>query len=120
MNNKIYSDYPVQTITPERLLRTLGASGTLVGFRYAVYMVNRIIEDEDMLLLITKCLYPETARYFGVKACSVERSLRTLISACGKRTNTSIFETIAGRPVNCMPTNSEFLDMVSSYLKTIS
>jgi hypothetical protein len=120
MNNSLNSILPVQNISPERLLRMLGASGTLVGFRYAVYMINRVLDDEDMLLLITKRLYPETAKQYGVKASSVERGLRTLIAMCWKRSNAPMFEIIAGRPVDFMPTNSEFLDMVSSYLRNLA
>ena len=113
-------NYPQQPLNPERVLRMLGAQGTFVGFRYAVHMLNIIAEDEDYLLLVTKRLYPDTAKHFGVKPSSVERGLRTIIASCWKHSNTQLFEVIAGHPVVAMPTNSEFLDMVSSYLKAIN
>ena len=44
-------------LTAERLLRSLGTTGKLAGFRCTVYMVERIQEDPEQLQLITKRLY---------------------------------------------------------------
>lgn len=72
-------------LTAERLLRSLGATGKLAGFRCAVYMIERIKEDSEQLQLITKRLYKETGKQFGSSAASVERNLRTLIHFCRNR-----------------------------------
>ena len=40
----------------ERLLRLLGVTGKLSGFRYAVYMVEQVRDQPDNVLLITKRL----------------------------------------------------------------
>ena len=69
-------------LTAERLLRSLGATGKLAGFRCTVYMIERIQENPEQLQLITKRLYRETGKKFGVSAASVERNLRTLIHFC--------------------------------------
>ena len=73
----------------ERLLRSLGTTGKLAGFRCTVYMIERIQEDPEQLQLITKRLYKETGKKFGVSAASVERNLRTLIHFCWSRTDHS-------------------------------
>ena len=52
----------------EQLLRHLGATGRLVGFQYAAYMIDRVVREPNDIQLITKRLYPETARRF-VAAC---------------------------------------------------
>lgn len=44
-------------LTAERLLRSLGATGKLAGFRCTVYMIERIQENPEQLQLITKRLY---------------------------------------------------------------
>jgi hypothetical protein len=106
-----------KTLTTERVLRALGVTGKLLGFRYTIYMIERVMESQDRILLITKSLYPETARHFGVTASSVERALRTLIHVCWERTDHSFLEHIAGTPLGRVPTNSEFLDIVAAYLK---
>ena len=40
----------------ERLLRLLGVSGKLTGFRYAVYMVEQVRDQPENMFLITKRL----------------------------------------------------------------
>ena len=102
--------------TPE-LLRSLGATGKLAGFRCTVYMIERIQENPEQLQLITKRLYRETGKKFGVSAASVERNLRTLIHFCWSRTDHSFLAHIAGTDLRTPPTNSEFLDMLASYLR---
>lgn len=69
-------------ITADRILRSLGASGRYTGFDYAVYMIEQVVNSGESIQLITKRLYPETAKHFGVKPHSVEHALRTLIGAC--------------------------------------
>lgn len=99
------------------LLRSLGATGKLAGFRCTVYMIERIQENPEQLQLITKRLYRETGKKFGVSAASVERNLRTLIHFCWSRTDHSFLAHIAGTDLRTPPTNSEFLDMLASYLR---
>lgn len=66
----------------ERILRSMGATSRLVGFDYALYMIDKIVTGERSVQLITKILYPETAKHFGVKPHAVERAIRTLIELC--------------------------------------
>lgn len=106
-------------LTTERILRALGVTGKLLGFKYTLYMVEQLMDSKIGVLLITKNLYPETARHFGVTASSVERALRTLIHVCWERTDHSFLEHIAGTPLGRVPTNSEFLDMLVAYLRTV-
>ena len=46
----------------ERLLRMLGASGKLAGFRQAAYMIERVRDNPEYVQLITKRLYRELRR----------------------------------------------------------
>lgn len=107
-------------LTAERLLRSLGATGKLAGFRCTAYMIERIQDNPEQLQLITKRLYKETGKRFSVSAVSVERNLRTLIRLCWKRTDHSFLEHIAGTTLKNPPTNSEFLDILASYLRETS
>ena len=105
------------TITADRLLRSIGASGRYTGFDYAVYMIEQIVSSQESIHLITKRLYPETARHFGVKPHSVEHALRTLISACWTHGDRDALNEIAGRPLIQAPSNAEFIDMMAAYIK---
>ena len=111
---------PELPITADRLLRSLGATGRLTGFAYAVFMIEQIINAQGSVHLITKRLYPETAKHFGVMPHSVERALRTLINACWKYGDRATLNGIAGRTLTNRPSNSDFIDMLAAYIKTLS
>lgn len=105
------------TLTVDRLLRSLGASRRLIGFDYTVYMVNQLVSEHESIRLITKRLYPETAKHFGVTTHSVERALRTLINSCWLYGDRSSMCKIAGRELDAPPSNASFLDMLAAYIK---
>ena len=101
----------------EQLLRCLGATGKLKGFSYAIYMIETVKKEPDTTTLITKRLYPEAAKHFGVSAGSIERNLRTLIRTCWNRPDRNFMEEVAGASLYQQPTNGEFLDMTAAYLR---
>ena len=105
--------------TTERVLRCLGLNGKLTGFSYMVFMVDQLVEDRATVRLITKALYPETAKYFGVTSGSVERAIRTLIHAFWNNESHEFLCYIAGKQLDTCPTNSEFLDIVTGYLRAM-
>lgn len=105
------------TLTVDRLLRRLGASRRLIGFDYTVYMVNQLVSEHESIRLITKRLYPETAKHFGVTTYSVERALRTLINSCWLYGDRASMCEIAGRELDAPPSNASFLDMLAAYIK---
>ena len=94
----------------ERLLRLLGLSGKLTGFRYAIYMVEN-------MFLITKRLYAQTAEHFRTTPSCVERNLRTLIQSCWNYPDHSFLNLIAGAELRQPPTNSQFIDILAAYLR---
>ena len=114
------SENRTASVAPEeiaRLLRSIGASGRLVGFHYTVYIVYTILQKPDEYFWITKCAYPETARYFKVSPSSVEHAIRTLIASVWNRRNHSGLNRVAGIELEKPPTNSEFVDMLAAYLR---
>ena len=117
-----YSRYRNVAIWPrvldaDRLLRLLGVSGKLSGFYYAVYMLEQVQQKPDHVLLITKRLYKQTAQHFETTSGCVERNLRTLVRACWRQPDHTLLDQIAGRPLRKSPTNMQFLDMLSAYLR---
>lgn len=101
----------------ELLLRRLGISGRLRGFRYATYMIERVAGDPEAVALITKRLYPETAARFHTSKGNVERNMRTLVQFCWHRGDRKLMDEMAGMHLSLRPTNSEFLDVAASYLR---
>ena len=108
------------TIRPEeiaKLLRSIGASGRLVGFNYVVYIVYNILQKPDEHYWITKCAYPDTAKFFQVRLASVEHAIRTVIVSCWDRYDHSDLNRVAGIELENIPTNSEFIDILVAYLR---
>lgn len=115
-----HSENKISGVAPEeiaRLLRSIGASGRLVGFHYTVYIVYHILQKPDEYFWITKCAYPETARYFKVSTSSVEHAIRTLIASVWNRRNHSDLNRVAGIELEKPPTNSEFIDILVAFLR---
>ena len=100
-----------------KLLRSIGASDRLVGFNYVVYIVYNILQKPDEHYWITKCAYPDTAKYFQVRPASVEHAIRTVIVSCWDRYDHSDLNRVAGIELENMPTNSEFIDILVAYLR---
>ena len=112
--SELEKDVPLDA---ERLLRLLGVSGKLSGFYFAVYMLERVQEKPEYVLLITKRLYRQTAQNFNTTTNCVERNLRTLVQACWIQPDHSMLDQIAGCPLSQPPTNTQLLDMLASYLR---
>lgn len=107
-------------ITADRLLRTLGASGKYIGFRYVLYMIELVMDDLDNTYQMMKTMYPMTAEKFSVTPETVERATRTLIQSCWDRADHSTFNMIAGAELERRPTNKQFIDMMAAYLREVN
>lgn len=101
----------------ERLLRSLGVTGRLIGFGYLVYIVANELQQTYSRRFLTKCIYPETAKFFAVTPSSVERGVRTVVKTCWKRCDHTALDKIAGIHLEAIPTNSEFIDMLTAYMR---
>lgn len=101
----------------EQLLRNLGATGNLKGFRYAVYMIELVEKEPTAATLVTKYLYPETAKVFHVSPGAVERNLRTVIRTCWNHGDHKFLDEVAGTHLYSQPTNGTFLDMAAAFLR---
>lgn len=112
--------YPGQDkpLDPERLLRLLGVTGKLTGFYYTAYMIEQVQNQPENMVLLTKRLYVQTAKYFSTTPNCVERNLRTLVQSCWAVSNHNLLNLIAGAELKQAPTNSQFIDMMAAYLRT--
>ena len=107
-----------QPLSADRLLRMLGASGKLAGFRYAVYMIEQVRDHPEKIQLVTKNLYMKTAMLYGTTPNSVERNVRTLICTCWRYPDHTLLDQIAGFAMKTQPTNSQFIDILAAYLRS--
>jgi len=61
------------------LLYSLGLTANYVGFSYLSYAVLLAAEDSSRLLAVTKRLYPQVAREYGISWKAVEKGIRSAV-----------------------------------------
>lgn len=96
-----------------QLLRQLGATANYKGFSYAAYATALCAERPDLLLLVTKDLYPEVAKRFQTTWQAVERNIRTVIMVVWAR-NPALLSRMAGGPLEERPRSSQFIAIVTA------
>lgn len=110
-------EFNKEALDTEALLRRLGVTGKLTGFHYVCYMVDQVVKAPDRLNLITKRLYPETARHFHTTGDSIELATRNVIRTVWEQEDHRLLDHIAGTHLEKRPSNCEFIDILSSFLR---
>ena len=82
----------------EQVLRQLGVGANYKGYRITVFAIALISEDEDRLTSVTKEIYYDVAKRAWY--CNPQK-----------------LSQIAGYTLLSAPTASEFLDIVSNYIR---
>lgn len=96
-------------------LRSFGITRCYKGFRRIEFSVALAISEQERLEAVTKEIYMETASHFGCTWTAVERNIRTAVTRAWK-VNPALLCEIAGYPLTCIPTASEFIEIVSNYI----
>lgn len=96
-------------------LRRFGITRCYKGFKHTAYAIHLAVLDETRLQAVTKEIYMETAAHFGCKWTAVERNIRTAVLRAWT-VNPNLLCQMAGYPLTCTPTASEFIEIISSYL----
>lgn len=103
-----------------QLLHMIGIKRTYLGYYHLATAIQLVVDKEERLLYIHKWLYEEVAQIHNTTSFCVERNIRTVKDSCWKKGNRSMLESIAGCPIAVMPSNSEFIDILSCYIKNQS
>ncbi len=98
------------------LLHRLGATANYKGFSYAAYAMALCAQRPELLLLVTKDLYPEVAKQYRTTWKAVERNIRTLVAMIWTR-NPDLLGQIAGGPLEERPRSAEFLAITAADLR---
>lgn len=96
-------------------LRLFGITRCYKGFLHTAYAIQLAVEDEDRLEAVTKEIYMETVFHFNCTWTAVERNIRTAVARAWK-INRPLLAEIAGYPLTCTPTASEFIEILASYI----
>ena len=96
------------------LLLRFGIGKKYQGFQQCAHAVYLSAEEPERLTLVTKWLYPDVARQFGVSWFCVERNLRT-ITRIAWANNRELLENLAGKEIPDVPTSTQFIRILTSY-----
>ena len=95
-----------------KLLFELGIPEHILGSRYLVKAIREVVEDENKIYAITKCLYPTVAKAFNTTGSRTERAIRHGIELAWDRCDMDVLDKYFGgtiSPAKGKPTNSEFI-----------
>ena len=94
------------------LLMRFGVGRKYQGFDQCAHAVYLSAEQPERLTLVTKWLYPDVAKQFGVSWTVIERNLRT-VSRIAWENNRPLLEQLAGRVLSAIPTSTEFVKILA-------
>lgn len=92
----------------EALLYAVGLSANYVGFRQLAAALEIAAQSPESLCMVTKWLYPETAKRCGTSWNAVERNIRQMLRIVWNDSRREL-ERLAGRPFSAKPTPAQFL-----------
>ena len=101
----------------ERELRNLCITGKYHGLSYLVSAIQQVVITPAKVKKLTTELYPEIASEFYTSPSGVEHAIRTAIQACWDRGGRKTLDKMIGRHLIERPTNCEFMDQISSYIR---
>lgn len=101
----------------ESVVRKTGIKGTYQGLKCLVRGIDLAYEDRDMLMAVTKELYPEIARSVGGNGKRVERNLRTVARVCWDFGDREFLNEAAGFQLMEQPTSREMIDYLAHYIR---
>ena len=99
------------------LLSRMGISASIKGYHFIRRGVIMAVEDEEVLVGITKGLYPDIAKMYKTSASKVERAIRHAIESAWKKNGPQVYFETAGYLPSEKPTNGQFIAALSEYFR---
>lgn len=98
------------------IMQKIGIPANVKGYRYLREAVMIAADDMDIINAVTKELYPEISRKFGVTSASVERAIRHAIGLAWDRGNPHDLQQYFGGGAHwskSRPTNKHFIAVIA-------
>lgn len=99
----------------EDILRSFGINRCYKGFDHVAYAILLAVNNCGCLTAVTREIYMETASHFGCEWPAIERNIRTVVGRAWKL-NPTLLSQMAGYSLTRMPTASEFIEIIASYI----
>ena len=99
----------------EGLLRRMGLTQNYRGLRETAEAVRIALAEPESLCMVTKWLYPASAKRCGTTWKSLERNIRTVVRIAWDK-NPELLCEIAGCRLTRRPTAGQFIAQLAAYL----
>lgn len=103
-----------------RLLHEIGIPAHIKGYQYLRDAIAISVGEEEMLVSVTKVLYPTIAKRHNTTSSRVERAIRHAIEVAWSRGRLDTIHELFGYTINNgkgKPTNSEFIALISDKIR---
>lgn len=103
-----------------QVLHNVGVPAHIKGYGFLRQAIMMVVQNPEMISLVTKRLYPDIAKANGTTASRVERAIRHAIEVAWDRGDVDTLNDYFGYTINNMrgkPTNSEFIAMIADRLR---
>lgn len=102
------------------ILLEIGVPEHIKGHRYAVYAIQLVVDNPDIIYSITGELYPSVAEQFNTSGSKVERAIRHGIECAWDRCDFDVIEKYFGSTISeskGKPTNGEFIARIANIVR---
>ena len=102
------------------VIHEIGVPAHIKGYQYLRDAIIISVEEKEMLVSVTKVLYPTIAKKHGTTSSRVERAIRHAIEVAWSRGQLEMIHEIFGYTVNSgkgKPTNSEFIALITDKIR---
>ncbi|MCI8270293.1 MAG: sporulation transcription factor Spo0A [Lachnospiraceae bacterium] len=103
-----------------RLLHEIGIPAHIKGYQYLRDAIAISVEEEEILVSVTKVLYPTIAKRHNTTSSRVERAIRHAIEVAWTRGRLDTIHELFGYTISNgkgKPTNSEFIALISDKIR---
>ena len=99
------------------LLSRMGVPASIKGYHFIRQAVMMAVEDAEVMIGITKGLYPDIARMYHTSASKVERAIRHAVESAWKKNGRQVYFEISGYHMIEKPTNGQFIAILAEYFR---
>lgn len=110
-------------IHTSKVLHELGIPSSIKGYTFIREAIALIYANDEMVISVTKDIYPLIAKNHNTMATRVARAIRHAIEVAWNRGDIDAIAKYFGNSINIdksRPTNSEFMFTIADYLKITS
>ncbi len=99
------------------VLNSFGITPSIMGFHYIRCAIEMAVYNTELLIGITKGIYPDIAKRYNTSSSKVERAIRHAIECIWRNGNSHIYCKTIGITNSKKPTNSQFISILTEYFR---